>query len=236
MRPAVLRHQEFLDRHLAGLDVHLDDGDMAGVGESAGRIVGAALGQARLDLAVEAVRLRIGLARHLGDADGAVGAGDLGLAVFQHDVVGRRLQHMAGDLDQLGAHLARRDAARRRRRSPASGWRRCPSHRARVSVSPCTTLMMSGATPSSSAMICASVVRRPWPCGEEPMRASTKPDGSTETITCLPAGRDLHAARGEGRRCRSRCARRRWRSRCRDGGLWRALLSAARGRRAGRCA
>ena len=47
---------------------------------------------------------------------------------------------------------------------------------------------MSGGTPISSAMICASVVRRPCPCGEEPMRASTKPEGSTETITVSQPG------------------------------------------------
>ena len=42
--------------------------------------------------------------------------------------------------------------------------------------------------PISSAMICASVVRRPCPCGDEPMRASTKPDGSTVMMTVSQPG------------------------------------------------
>ena len=61
----ILRHQEFLDLDVAGLHVDLDDGDVAGVGECAGRIVVAGLGQARLDFALEAMRLRVGLARQL---------------------------------------------------------------------------------------------------------------------------------------------------------------------------
>ena len=55
-------------------------------------------------------------------------------------------------------------------------------------MSPCTTLIRSGVTPISSAMICANVVRRPCPCGEEPMRASTKPDGSTVMMTVSQPG------------------------------------------------
>ena len=101
----ILGHEEFLDRHMAGLDVDLDDRDVARIGERAGRIVGAGFGQAGLDLAFEPMGLRVGLARHLRDRDRAVGAGDLRHAVLEHDVVGRRLQHVAGDLDQLGPHL-----------------------------------------------------------------------------------------------------------------------------------
>ena len=56
------------------------------------------------------------------------------------------------------------------------------------SVSPCTILMRSGEVPSSSAMICDSVVRRPCPCGEAPMRASTKPDGSIVISTVSQPG------------------------------------------------
>ena len=63
----ILGHEEFLDRDVAGLDVDLDDRHVAGVGKSAGGIVAAGLGQARLDLAVEAMGLIIGLARHRRD-------------------------------------------------------------------------------------------------------------------------------------------------------------------------
>ena len=47
-----------------------------------------------IDLALEAMRLRIGLARHARDGDRAVGARDLGLAVLQHDVGLGRFQHV----------------------------------------------------------------------------------------------------------------------------------------------
>ncbi len=56
------------------------------------------------------------------------------------------------------------------------------------SVSPWITRTLSGVTPSASATICASVVARPWPCGEAPMRASTKPDGSIDSSTVSQPG------------------------------------------------
>ena len=105
----VLRHQEFLDDDAPGLDVHLDDRDVAGVGERAGRIVVAGLADAGIDLALEAMRLRISLARHFRNRHRAIGAGNFRLAVLQHDVGLGRFQHGAGDLDQLGAHFARGD-------------------------------------------------------------------------------------------------------------------------------
>ena len=172
----VLRDQILLDRDLAGLDVHLDDGHVAGVGERAGRIVGAGLGQAGLDLAVEAVRLRVGLARHLGDRHRAVGAGDLGRAVFQHDVAGRRFQQVAGDLDQLGAHLARRDqrgAAGDHQRAAGEG---APAVGRGVGVA-MHDLDRSGATPISSAMICASVVRKPCRAARSRCAPRQNPEG-----------------------------------------------------------
>ena len=122
-----------------------------------------------------------------------------------------------------------------RRKSPASSWRKCPSHRVRCRCRRALPFDRARAsTPISSAMICASVVRSPWPCGDEPMRASTKPEGSMVMIDGFPARRDLHAARrkrraavagplGEGRE-----------SRCRDSGPWRAPASGARGKPAGR--
>ena len=49
--------------HAPGLDVDLDNGDMAGIGKRAGGIVGRAFGDARRDLALEAMDLMIGGAR-----------------------------------------------------------------------------------------------------------------------------------------------------------------------------
>ena len=37
-------------------------------------------------------------------------------------------------------------------------------------------------------MICDSVVRRPWPCGDAPMRASMKPEGSIVISTVSQPG------------------------------------------------
>ena len=48
--------------------------------------------------------------------------------------------------------------------------------------------MRSGEVPSSSATICDSVVRRPWPCGEAPIRASMNPDGSMASSTVSQPG------------------------------------------------
>ncbi len=56
------------------------------------------------------------------------------------------------------------------------------------SVSPWMTRTRSGVTPTASAMICARVVRNPWPCGLAPMRASTQPDGSIATCTVSHPG------------------------------------------------
>ena len=105
----VLRHQELFDLHVAGLHVDFDDRDVAGIGEGARRIVVAGLGKSRFDLALEAMRLRVGLARKPCDRDRAVGAGDFCRSVGEHDIVGRSFEQMAGDLDQLGANLSRGD-------------------------------------------------------------------------------------------------------------------------------
>ncbi len=37
-------------------------------------------------------------------------------------------------------------------------------------------------------MICASVVRSPWPCGDAPIRASMKPEGSMLSSTVSQPG------------------------------------------------
>src|SRR3954454_2421869 len=57
--PGVLGHHELLDRDAAGLDINLDQGNVAGIGERSGRIVGRALADAGTDLALEPVGLMI---------------------------------------------------------------------------------------------------------------------------------------------------------------------------------
>ncbi len=88
----VLGDQKFLDAHAPGLDVHLDDGGVAGVGKRPGRIIGGALADARRDLALEAVSLMIGGARQRLERNGAVGAGDARDIGFEHDVGSARLR------------------------------------------------------------------------------------------------------------------------------------------------
>ena len=75
--PASSATRNFFDLDAPGLDIDLDDGDMAGVGEGARRIVAAGLGQAGLDLALEDMGLVIGGARQGRDGDGAIGADHL---------------------------------------------------------------------------------------------------------------------------------------------------------------
>jgi len=88
---------------------------MAGVGKCPYRIVVPLFGHAGLDLALEAVGLVIGLARHRGDRYGAVGAGNLGGSVFQHYVAGLGFEDMARDLQRaLPACSAPRSGLRRR--------------------------------------------------------------------------------------------------------------------------
>ncbi len=88
----ILRHQEFLDLYVTGFHVHVDDGDVAGIGEGARRIIVSGLGKAGVDFALEPMRLRIGFAREFCDCDRAVGAGDFRRSVREYDVVGRCLQ------------------------------------------------------------------------------------------------------------------------------------------------
>ena len=88
----ILRHHELFDGDQPGLQIDLDDGGMTGVGERAGRIVGCALGDSRVDLALEEMRLVIGRARQGFDRDRAVGADHPRGAVFKHDVVRRGFQ------------------------------------------------------------------------------------------------------------------------------------------------
>src|SRR5437763_112405 len=51
-----------------------------------------------------------------------------------------------------------------------------------MAVSPCSTMMSSIGTPSSSAAICAKVVSSPCPCGDAPVMTVTLPVGSIFTV------------------------------------------------------
>src|SRR4029079_12533678 len=82
---------------------------MTGVGKSTRRIVVTCLGDAGLNLALEAMRLRVSLARELCDWDCAVCSGDFGHAICKHDVAGCGLKQMTRYLEQLGADLSRSD-------------------------------------------------------------------------------------------------------------------------------
>ena len=163
-------------------------------------IVGRALGEAGTEIAAEPMALMIGGARQRLDRDRAVGAGDARDAVFEHDVVGAGLEQAAGDLHELARAPCAPPATWRRRRSPASGWRRCPSRRACGRCRRARSLMRSGAMPSSSAMICDKRRAQPLPVRRG---ADARFDAAGRVhaeIDGFPARRHLHAARGEGRR------------------------------------
>ena len=51
-----------------------------------------------------------------------------------------------------------------------------------AAVSPCTMRMSSNFAPSSSAITCASVVSRPWPCDAIPNAAVTAPVESMRMV------------------------------------------------------
>jgi hypothetical protein len=82
----ILNGNKALDPDASGLHIDLDDGDMTGIGKSAGRIVMRALGKTRTEI-FEAVRLMVSGARQRRDRYAPIGAGDPSLAVFEHDVV-----------------------------------------------------------------------------------------------------------------------------------------------------
>ena len=91
-------------------------------------------------------------------------------------------------LAQLCPHLARGQQRRAAGDHQRAAGERAPAIGRAIGVAVDHPARWSGATPTSSAMICASVVRRPWPCGEAPMRASTKPEGSMVTSTVSQPG------------------------------------------------
>ena len=53
------------------------------------------------------------------------------------------------------------------------------------SLSPCSTVMSPGTTPSASAVICANVVALPCPCGEMSVVRRTWPSAPTSTDAAL---------------------------------------------------
>ncbi len=80
----------------AGVGVDFDLADMATVWK--GRRVGLE-GGLRLKRRLDPRRQHhvIGLARHLADIQSPVGPGDAELAVLEHDILGRGLQHVGGE-------------------------------------------------------------------------------------------------------------------------------------------
>ena len=92
----VLRYYELFDLHVPGLHVDFDDRNVAGIGEGARRIVVAGFRKSRLDLTLEAMRLRIGLACKPCDRDRAVRTGDF--RRFHRRAQYRRAQPRADDL------------------------------------------------------------------------------------------------------------------------------------------
>ena len=102
----ILDGNKALEPDASGLDVDIDDRNVTGIGERAGRVVKGALGKTRTEI-FEAVRLMVGRARQYRDGYAPIRAGDARLTIFEHDVVARGLQQIAGNGEQFFAHLVR---------------------------------------------------------------------------------------------------------------------------------
>ena len=85
------------DFRFARLNIDIDDCHMAGVGERAGRIVGAVLDDTRFDCTLEAMGLGVRFTGKLRDAQRPVRADNARFSVFDHNVGGSGLQHVACD-------------------------------------------------------------------------------------------------------------------------------------------
>src|SRR5208337_1542596 len=124
-----------------GLRVDLDLADVAAIGEGRlrrGKM--AALGKAGLD-AGRLLRRVEGGARHLLDAEPAVGTADGEDAVGKFDIRLGRLEEVRGDLAAFGDQLV---GGMDEREAPV------PRPKAIDAVSPCSTRILSGAMPSRS--------------------------------------------------------------------------------------
>ncbi len=114
-RANIAHHRIALDLHDAGVRVDLDLAHMGGVGEGRrGRLVGSEGGKPTIR-ARRLQRGRVGHARHVGQVDRAVGAGDGEGAVVEFDVACVGLEMVRGDnlalVDDLVRRLGQRAAA-----------------------------------------------------------------------------------------------------------------------------
>ncbi len=195
----VLRDQESFDFDPAGFDIDFDDRRMAGVRERARRIVYRGFHDAGLDLAVEPVRLVVGGARQTGDRQLPVGAGDLGASTLQHDVVGRRFQEMARELDQFHPHLA----GSYERRAAGQHQRAARERAEAVGRTIGVAVHDGDLRRLDPELVGYDLGERGAKSLPVRARADARLDEARRVhrqLDLLPAGRDLHPARGERRR------------------------------------
>ena len=106
--PGIFADEKLFEPDAPGLDVHLDHGDVAGVGKGAERIVARTLGNPRRKFALETMSLMIGGPRQDRHRYGTIRSGDARRIGFEHDVVGRCFEQDARHRRELGSDLARR--------------------------------------------------------------------------------------------------------------------------------
>jgi hypothetical protein len=99
----ILDDEEAEDADLAGLGIHLDLGDMAGIGEGAARVVGGGLGQVEAAEVGELLGALVDAAGNLGQRDG--GLAGPGGAVAKGDGIGLGLQQAGGGAAKAGGEL-----------------------------------------------------------------------------------------------------------------------------------
>src|SRR6202167_1082289 len=107
----VFGDNESLDADATGFRIDFDNRAVTGIRESPGGVVGGRFGNARVDIALEEVSLVVGGAGQTFDGKRAVGSGNAGDAVLNHNVFGGSFKESAGNTQQFRAHLAGRKKA-----------------------------------------------------------------------------------------------------------------------------
>ncbi len=195
----VFGHQKLFDDDAPGLDIHLDHGDVAGIGKGSRRIIGRTLDDARRDLALEAMNLMIGGARQRLERDRTIGAGNPRDIGFEHDVVGRRLEQETCHLHELGPHLVRcqqRSATGDDQRPAGEG---APAVRRAIGIA----VHDLDAVRRGAELVGDDLRQR----GAQALAVRGSSDPRLDEagrvhrhLDGFPAGRHFHAAGGEGRR------------------------------------
>ena len=142
------------------------------------------------------MRLMIGSARKDGDRDRAIGSGHAGGIGFEHDVAGSRLEQDARHLRELGPHLARRQEARAAGDHERAAGKCAPAvgRAVGIAVHDLDALRRSAEFVGDDLRQGRAQTLTVRGCTDARL---DEPGGVHAHIDGFPAGRHLHAARGE---------------------------------------